>query len=817
MHASHEPAFNRSDSFLEPDEDNMFTVLKTNNRGSGSSNTTKTVSTDNSSRRSDTSTTPPSSTVDLYEDPKSVSKKTFSDIPVPPIPKTPASNIFLKTAGRTFSFGQKKTATPPTSPTIKEPEWQEGDDKTQDRAMTASTSIAASSVGTATATAIAPKLEDAEMDMGNDFNTNMFKGIADRRASVIMPLPGDATKPKPAGESRPAVPAPLQIDKAVRVEAPPASWNSQSSNDKLLADTPPLPRQASPATDMTDDDTALLTDTLLASKWLGADQGKSEAIPMTTMRGSRRGLASTSEGFLQSPPSVRPAHRFPPKDAAPSQTKVMTPAQFERYRLDKERQGKLKSTDQREASDDEDDKYDDEEDEAEKTRQAAKDRNKRQAHMTLYRQQMTKVTGETPDTPPSSSSVYPGMSGALASSSTSNLLNTPPPELVLASEDDGDDDIPLGILQQHGFPSKTRPPMRAGMRASYMAPTPRAQSSLGGDAQRNNRHSALPAFARNLPQDPFIGASVAQPPIRESLPYGGGMPSPPQPQTPGQVPVGGLVGVIMNEERSRAMRRGSPQPQTGKFGSPLLGYDPSLQMPPAMPPPQHSMYSLNPMAAMSQPSLSQPTYGQDPMMKMQMQLLQMQMAQMQMMQGGNMTGMAPQMSMGQMGLQDPSAIRHSVATDSLRERPRFDAGSRTMSMVQPSSASWVQPAPSIRISGIPGGYTPSIAPSERSTMGMPGRYRPVSQMIPTEDPRRASAMPGSLGQWESLPQSKSEPRLSTTTSRTGTSNNSADSGSKSDDEDEGWAALKAKREKTKSTWKKKSSSLGANTFMSGIL
>jgi hypothetical protein len=683
------------------------------------------------------------------------------------------------------------------------------------------------------------------MDMGNDFNTNMFKGLADRRASVIMPLPGDVP-------AKPAVPAPLQIGRARGEAASPLSWTkSPSPSDKLMGASPPLP-----ASVPEDDDAALLTETLLASKWLG-EQNRSLSGGGAGGGGARRTL--TGDSYLQSPPSVRPAHRFPPKDsAAGASNKVMTPAQFERYRLDKERQerqGKLRSTDHRSDSDgddDEDNKYEDDEDEAEKTRQAVKERNKRQAHMALYRQQMTKVTGDTPDTPPSSS-VYQGLAGGVGgvgSSSTPNLLSTPPPELVLAGEDDGDDDVPLGILQQHNFPSKTRPPMRTpGMRASYVAPTPRAQSSLGAsDPQRlMNRHSALPAFARGLPQDPF-SAAANQTPIREALPFAGGLPSPPQPQTPGQMPVGGLVGVIMNEERSRAMRRGSPQPQQyGKFGSPLLGYDPSLQMPPAIPPGAGQLYGMNPMAAMSQPSLGGVggggVYGQDPMMmKMQMMQMQMQMAQMQMMQGGPQQ---QQMPMGAGMMHDPSAaIRHSVAADSLRERPRFDArprfdvGSRTMSMVQPSSASWVQPAPSIRISGISGGgpgagYTPSIAPSERSTMGMPNRYRPVSQMIVggggpasggASDPRRASAMPGSLGQWETssggsggIPQSKSEPRLSTTTSRTGTDSN--DSGSKSDDEDAGWAALMAKRDKTKSSWKQKqkSSSLGANTFMSGLL
>lgn len=128
-------------------------------------------------------------------------------------------------------------------------------------------------------------------------------------------------------------------------------------------------------------------------------------------------------------------------------------------------------------------------------------------------------------------------------------------------------------------------------------------------------------------------------------------------------------------------------------------------------------------------------------------------------------------------------------------------------MVQPSSASWIQPpaspgyAPSIRVQGV-NGYAPSIAPSERSNVGLPGRYRPVSQAFaPGPGPGnlpRASTMSGALGGWDQARKQTNRSPLQ-------------NSGGKSDDDDEeGWEAMKAKREKKKSLWKsKKVAGLGA--------
>lgn len=140
--------------------------------------------------------------------------------------------------------------------------------------------------------------------------------------------------------------------------------------------------------------------------------------------------------------------------------------------------------------------------------------------------------------------------------------------------------------------------------------------------------------------------------------------------------------------------------------------------------------------------------------------------------------------------------RHSVMGGEPMQN-RMDPSMRTMSMMQPPSMPMMHSpeyAGSMRGSVAGGGYTPSIAPSERSNVGLPGRYRPVSQATPS--PRasqgdRLSALSGNLGGSDG---SKSRSSL----------NVSKKSPNGSDDDDEqGWEAMKAKREKKRSMWRRK--------------
>jgi hypothetical protein len=226
--------------------------------------------------------------------------------------------------------------------------------------------------------------------------------------------------------------------------------------------------------------------------------------------------------------------------------------------------------------------------------------------------------------------------------------------------------------------------------------------------------------------------------------------------------------------------------------------------------PAHMMYQPSP----TPPMLSPGDHAQIQMTQQMQHFMQMQMQFMQMM--ANQNGTPPAMAAG--NLTSPSVgnlstmgggltpgfrgseMRHSFigGNDAMLDLPfsRGDAQMRTMSMVQPSSASWIQPAqpagfaPSIHIQGA--GYAPSIAPSERSNIGLPGRYRPVSHVPPpapaTGSLRKSTTMSGAI------------PGLVGPTISVTKSGNASD-----EDDEEGWEAMKAKRDKKKSMWRAKKS------------
>lgn len=256
------------------------------------------------------------------------------------------------------------------------------------------------------------------------------------------------------------------------------------------------------------------------------------------------------------------------------------------------------------------------------------------------------------------------------------------------------------------------------------------------------------------------------------------------------------------------MRRANPYVSAdGKLinsvtGGQSPGVDPMTGMPP-------QLYGMNNASAPhlggmgfpQPPSLTPGDQAQIQMAQQMQQFMQMQMQFMNSMagnQGGGQGGggAGPNSFMGGPPMGDMPSRQSYVGSEYLTEsRPMMNDHMRTMSMVQPSSASWVQPmpgyAPSIRVQGE--GYAPSIAPSERSNIGLPGRYRPVSH-VPTADPRRTSTMTGALGSWDD-PQ---KPRMIPSPTPPAKGGNHSD-----EDEEEGWAAMKEKREKKKSLWKSK--------------
>ncbi|KAH8201670.1 hypothetical protein TruAng_004191 [Truncatella angustata] len=822
-----------------PTEDNLFVDTK-HNRGSGSSNTTKAPS-DNSSRHSNASTAPSSTEYATQEELRNPARKTHTDASLPPPPRSSGSG-FLKNAGRTFSFGNKKNSLPstpvdqppvPAVPARFDPETPGG----RSRAQTAST----------VATATPPQVEkDFMLDLGGDLS-NILSGF-NKRTSVAT-VRNDSGQPAPASRNltgnRSNQPSALHLDHSSAVEPPMKSWTSQRSDDGLLSSRrgvaspppvaadvpPPVPRHTmSPVTRRKtpeeDEQSKLLKDSLAATRFLSnenttainssrgyrRDQDTVSDLKETYGRPSRFDSKPDDENMFDTSFS-RPRQATRPTNRAngPSQTKVMTPDEFEKYRQDKLRHSQS-SPDKDDSDNDEEENYEDDEDEREKTLELAKQRRKQEAHMTVYRQQMMKVTGEQSRSNLGMSMSTPNL---LTDHSQASGISPSPP-----SDGSSDEDVPLAVLAAHGFPNKNRAPTRLG----HMASNPnlrglnqnsyvQGSGSTNGDAAKNP--GLMPAFARRLPQDPFLGAGLINQPPRDAFALGGGTPAPQN----RAMPVGGLVGVIANEERAKALRRGSPNMEAANNGlpaqmqMPMNGFDAMAQLPPQM------MYPQQPMLTPGDQAQIQMTQQMQQFMQMQMQFMQMMSGQgqgpsqmqmpMQMQmpdQGGRPMSHMPNQSIGSMVdvrqsfLGDPMTM--GMGNGMNLEPPRGADHMRTMSMVQPSSASWIQPmqggygAPSIRLQG--GGYAPSIAPSERSNIGLPGRYRPVSNLTPLDGAgSRSNTMSGAL------------PTLSKLQAEIKTSPLANDD---DDDDEEGWAAMKAKREKKKTSWRTKKefgSELGA--------
>lgn len=499
--------------------------------------------------------------------------------------------------------------------------------------------------------------------------------------------------------------------------------------------------------------------------------------------------ASLAQHYSQKSTSPSPPERVP-------KNKVMTPAQFEKYRREKEALRSMGGASKdEEDNDDEDDAYDDDDDEAERQNQAAKQRLKQEAHMSVYRQQMMKVTGETPPAPTNRTST---------SQSLSNPSIQIPKSTPADDGEDEDEDVPLAILAAHGFPNKNRPPTRLSIMNSN--PSLRATSQLGthppvsqlatGEPARNSR---LPVFARNLPPDPYLGASLVRPMNRESLAMGGGAGSAHGGSQRG-LPPGGLVGVIALEERSRAMRRGSPNvagPSANNFSG--AGISPMPQMPPAMMGNMNGMGQMGPMGQMPMPMLTPGDQVQLEMAQQMQQFMQMQMQFMQMQMMSSNKGQ-PQSQNGPV-----SFPQSSPRTDS----PRPTSSQRhTMSMLNPNLAPWQQQNPQGNVPTIPpiqmGGYAPSIAPSERSNIGLPGRYRPVSQ-LPIVDGPRSMTMSGALQDW-------SDPKGTPATVKIVSKSEDADD----EDDEEGWEAMMQKREKKQSKWRSRKADSDSKEMLSFI-
>jgi len=528
---------------------------------------------------------------------------------------------------------------------------------------------------------------------------------------------------------------------------------------------------------------------------------------------------------------AKSAERFQSgKGSPPKSSKVMTPAQFELYRKQQELSRSRSNASKTDDSDD-GDRYSD--DDEERQKELVKQRRKQEAHLAVYRQQMMKVTGEQP----SKLDPRPGMDRH--SSSTPNLTTRKSNLSLRAaangkSSEDEDEDIPLGILAAHGFPSKDRRPTELDRPVSNIQYTsesyPAPPASVAGSVAGGGPRGTLPPFARNLPKDPYYGASIVNPTNRESLAFSAGAGSVyGGSQAPSTHP-GGLVGVIASEERARAMRRGSPNAQGGYpnaqsgYGLPGTG----LPLPPSMSPPGIPSPGMLSPGDQAQIQMSQ---QMNQMMQMQMQWMQ-QMQQMVAVQGLQPSQALPQMppmpqtSMMQPGFMSPPGGGLQVPQIQMQrpmsmggQPPQFGQPSpqnqqRAMSMLNADMApQWQRPgtrssvAPSVMMSGALGpgpGYTPSIAPSERSNVGQPSRYRPVSMAPADEAPgskSRASTMSGgtALKVWDTNGNRKSSGGLEVPRQSVRAVKKESD-----DDDEEGWEEMMRKKEQKKRLKGKKS-------------
>lgn len=446
-------------------------------------------------------------------------------------------------------------------------------------------------------------------------------------------------------------------------------------------------------------------------------------------------LATSSRNFTA--PTM--TQQAPPATAAAGGSRVMTQSEFREYQ-----KRKLSQPPADESSDDED--YEDEEDAIKKREEEEVMRRKNQ-QMHLAREALRRTT--TAPTNPSRPDTGAGsMTGF-------------PSEVSMTADSWEDDDVPLGILAQHGFPNPARnryPSQPAGAMPSYLPDRPQSAGAMSTLAS----HTPLPAFARGLPADPYspyVGGGLVRPMNRESMGFNGfargpasvagdsfaggmGGHSPMMYQEAGMSQPS-LVDQIQMRDMTKPKYMGGasgkkPQggPFTGMFGQQMnTSGQPQVptrmpqmpaQSPMGMPGGQMPMMGMG-MGPMGYPMGQQGDYAMQMQQFQQMQQMiamqQFQLQQMQTMQQ-NPQQQDPRMStampnngfqgnmMSNGGFLGVPGMPNSMPSQ--QNRPMsFLSGNGNQ---QQAMGSFMGPG---------AGYTASIAPSERSTVGLSARYRPV--------------------------------------------------------------------------------------------
>ncbi|KAJ6789838.1 hypothetical protein PWT90_11130 [Aphanocladium album] len=368
-------------AFLKPiqdlQEDNMFADFKTS-RGSGLSNTTQATSTDNSSRHSNASTAP--SSADMHANHSPIEARQPNKAVTPPEAEGPARGPSTKSISaslfkghRTWSFGgqKKQSVPPPQEPAVPD----------LPPVLTIQTGSASvpTEPGMSQASPASPE-EKKALDLGGDFGA-MFssRGLDTVRETAANPrsLTGNRNGLMSPSTSEPL----LRSDPDTPTAAYPTEYKKSTPSPVL------------------DEDAMLLRDSFTAMKFLdnpNAGNGLSATESFYSRQPREDPIArkptTIAESFSKDKEDnmfegrtysfARSSQRYiSQRTAHPPRNKVMTPAQFEKYKQDKERQGMTQKTTgpvsnfgrvaptppPKPAEDEEDDiNYDDDEDEAEK-------------------------------------------------------------------------------------------------------------------------------------------------------------------------------------------------------------------------------------------------------------------------------------------------------------------------------------------------------------------------------------------------------------------------------------------------------------------
>lgn len=273
----------------------------------------------------------------------------------------------------------------------------------------------------------------------------------------------------------------------------------------------------------------------------------------------------------------------------------------------------------------------------------------------------------------------------------------------------------------------------------------------------------------------------------------------------------GLVGVIAGEEKARAMRRGSPNTQGNYDLPPAMQHPGMIRSQTAGPGMMPMMAGMPPMPGMG--GMTPGDHAQIQMSQQMTQMMQMQMQWMQQMQQmmGNQNLSPGGMTPGEMqpNFHQPApSMNGRPPTIQMNSAPHLNG--RTMSTLTPSMASW-------NLGGQHGHgtYAASIAPSERSNVGLASRYRPVStvQDMDLGSARRASTFTStSVRPWSQMDlkaTSNTRPSVSPVGRKSVLAQDD-------DDDDEGWAEMKAKKDRKQKSWKLRKGQSALQELYNGV-